>query len=98
MMPAEGGYYHWLKKAFGPFVGFMGGWMNWVVSWVDVSIYPVLAATYLAFFIPALNVGATIGGVFISGTILSFIVSMLLIWLISYLNVRGARLTGLTTD
>lgn len=98
MMPAEGGYYHWLKKAFGPFVGFMGGWMNWVVSWVDVSIYPVLAATYLAFFIPALNVGATIGGVFISGTVLSFIVSILLIWLISYLNVRGARLTGLTTD
>jgi amino acid transporter len=98
MMPAEGGYYHWLKKAFGSFVGFMGGWMNWVVSWVDVSIYPVLAATYLAFFIPALNTGATIGGVFISGTVLSFIVSMLLIWLVSYLNIRGARLTGLTTD
>ncbi len=98
MMPAEGGYYHWLKKAFGPFVGFMGGWMNWVVSWVDVSIYPVLAATYLAFFIPALNNGATIGGVFVSGVWLSFIVSMLVIWLISYLNVRGARLSGLTTD
>ena len=98
MMPVEGGYYHWLKKAFGPFVGFMGGWMNWVVSWVDVSIYPVLAATYLAFFIPALNTGVTIGGVFISGVWLSFLVSVLLIWLISYLNVRGARLTGLTTD
>jgi amino acid transporter len=98
MMPVEGGYYHWLKKAFGPFVGFMGGWMNWVVSWVDVSIYPVLAATYLAFFIPALNVGVTIGGLFISGTVLSFLVSMVLIWGISYLNVRGARLTGLTTD
>jgi amino acid transporter len=98
MMPVEGGYYHWLKKAFGPFVGFMGGWMNWVVSWVDVSIYPVLAATYLAFFIPALNVGATIAGVFVSGPVLSFIVAMLLIWLISYLNIRGARLTGLTTD
>ena len=98
MMPAEGGYYHWLKKAFGPFVGFMGGWMNWVVSWVDVSIYPVLAATYLAFFIPALNTGATIGGVYFSGVLLSFIVSLLVIWLISYLNVRGARLSGLTTD
>ena len=24
MMPVEGGYYHWLKTAFGPFVGFMG--------------------------------------------------------------------------
>ncbi len=98
MMPVEGGYYHWLKKAFGAFTGFMGGWMNWVVSWVDVSIYPVLAATYLAFFIPALNTGATIFGVFVSGTWLSFLVAMVLIWLISYLNVRGARLTGLTSD
>ncbi len=98
MMPVEGGYYHWLKRAFGPFVGFMGGWMNWVVSWVDVSIYPVLAATYLAFFIPALNTGVTIGGFFISGVWLSFLVAMVLIWSISYLNIRGARLTGLTTD
>ena len=98
MMPAEGGYYHWLKKAFGPFVGFMGGWMNWVVSWVDVTIYPVLAATYLAFFIPALNTGATIAGISFSGPFLSFIVALILIWAISYLNVRGARLSGLTTD
>ena len=98
MMPIEGGYYHWLKKAFGPFVGFMGGWMNWVVAWVDVSIYPVLAAYYLGYFIPALREGATIGGVFISSTWLSFLVAIVLIWSVSYLNVRGARLSGLTTD
>jgi amino acid transporter len=98
MMPVEGGYYHWLKKAFGPFTGFMGGWMNWVVSWVDVSIYPVLAAYYLGYFIPALRTGATIGGVFISSTWLSFLVAVILIWGISLLTVRGARLAGLTTN
>ena len=98
MMPVEGGYYHWLKKAFGPFVGFMGGWMNWVVSWVDVSIYPVLAAYYLGYFIPALREGATIGGVFISSTWLSFLVAVVLIWGVSLLTVRGARLSGLTTN
>jgi amino acid transporter len=98
MMPVEGGYYHWLKKAFGPFVGFMGGWMNWVVAWVDVSIYPVLAAYYLGYFIPALREGATIGGVFISSTWLSFLVAVVLIWVVSYLNIRGARLSGLTTN
>jgi len=38
LMPHEGGYYHWVKQAFGPFVGFLAGWMNWVVAWVDVSI------------------------------------------------------------
>jgi len=98
MMPVEGGYYHWLKQAFGPFVGFMGGWMNWVVAWVDVSIYPVLAAYYLGYFIPALREGATIGGVFVDSGWLSFGVALILIWAVSYLNMRGARLSGLTTD
>jgi amino acid transporter len=98
MMPVEGGYYHWLKQAFGPFVGFMGGWMNWVVAWVDVSIYPVLAAYYLGYFIPALREGATIGGVFVDSGWLSFGVALILIWAVSVLNVRGARLSGLTTD
>ncbi len=98
MMPVEGGYYHWLKVAFGPFVGYMGGWMNWVVSWVDVSIYPVLAAYYLGYFIPALREGATIGGVFVDSTWLSFLVAVTLIWLVSALNVRGARFSGLLTN
>jgi amino acid transporter len=98
MMPAEGGYYHWVKQAFGPFVGFMTGWMNLVVSWVDVSLYPVLAATYLAIFIPALQDGITIGGYEISGSVLSWLVGVILIWLIAWLQIRGARLTGLTTN
>ena len=98
MMPVEGGYYHWVKQAFGPFAGFMAGWMNWVVSWVDVSIYPVLAAYYLGYFIPALREGAVIGGVEVSAEVLSFLVALILIWSVSYLNVRGARLAGLTSS
>lgn len=98
MMPVEGGYYHWVKQAFGPFAGYMAGWMNWVVSWVDVSIYPVLAAYYLGYFIPALRSGATIFGIEVSATVLSWLVAVVLIWSISYLNVRGARLAGLTTN
>lgn len=98
MMPREGGYYHWIKQAFGPFTGFLAGWMNWVVSWVDVSIYPVLAAYYLSYFIPALSEGAVIGGVSLSPEFLSWLVALVLIWAISYLNMRGARLSGLFTN
>jgi len=98
MMPVEGGYYHWVKQAFGPFVGFMAGWMNWVVSWVDVSIYPVLAAYYLGFFIPQLRTGAVIFGMDVPAWVLSWLVALVLIWGISYLNMRGARLAGLTTN
>ncbi|HOE01790.1 MAG TPA: APC family permease [Anaerolineaceae bacterium] len=98
MMPVEGGYYHWVKQAFGPFIGFMSGWMNWVVSWVDVSIYPVWTAWYLSYFIPALSDGATIGGIHFSSDLLSWLVSAALIITISLLNVRGAKLSGLTAS
>ncbi len=98
MMPHEGGYYHWAKQAFGPFMGFITGWMNWIVSWVDVSIYPVWAALYMAAFIPALDTGATILGINFSAGFLSWLVSLVLIWAISALNIRGARISGLFTD
>ncbi|MBE0699203.1 MAG: APC family permease, partial [Anaerolineaceae bacterium] len=98
MMPVEGGYYHWVKQAFGPFTGFMAGWMNWVVSWVDVSIYPVLAAYYLGYFFPVLRNGLTIYGLELSGGTVSWLFGLVLIWAIVLLNVRGARLAGLTTN
>lgn len=98
MMPAEGGFYHWVKQAFGPFAGFLVAWMNLLTSWLDVSIYPVLAAYYMGFFLPALRVGTTIGEVAISGKTLSWIFALILIWSIVYLQIRGARITGLTAD
>lgn len=98
MMPVEGGYYHWVKQAFGPFAGFMSGWMNWVVSWVDVSIYPIWTAWYLSYFIPALSDGATIFGVEVSSDVLSWLVAAFLIIVLSLLNLRGAKLTGLTAS
>ena len=98
MMPHEGGYYHWIKQAFGPFAGFLGGWMNLVVSWLDASIYPVLGALYLAFIFPALNDGLTVFGLELPGPTVSFLGGALLIWLITALQARGVRLTGLTTN
>ena len=98
MMPVEGGYYHWVKQAFGPFAGFMAGWMNWVVAWVDVSIYPVLAAYYLGYFFPVLRTGTVINGVEVPAWVLSWGVALILIWAISALNIRGARLAGMTAN
>ena len=98
MMPVEGGYYHWVKQAFGPLSGFLAGWMNWVVSWVDVSIYPVLAAYYIGYFIPGVREGATILGTHVDGWILQWAIGLVLIWLVTYLNVRGARLVGMTAS
>lgn len=52
----------------------------------------------MGFFVPALRVGITIGEVAISGKALSWIFALILIWSIVYLQIRGARITGLTAD
>jgi amino acid transporter len=93
MMPVEGSYYHWTKQGFNPFTGFLTAWMNWVMSWVDVAIYPVLGATYLGFFVPQLRDGW--GGV--PAWVLQWLVALVIIWGISALQIRGARLAGLTS-
>ena len=98
MMPAQGGYYHWVKRAFGPFAGFLSGWNNWVVSWLDVSIYPIWAALYLSVFIPALDEGAVIGGIELSAGFLQWIVAIVMIWFVAWLQIRGSRVTGFFTN
>ncbi len=98
MMPVEGSYYHWVKKAFGPFAGFMAGWNNWVMTWLDVPIYAVLAAYYLSYFFPPLRDGAVIGGIEVSAALLQWLVTLVVIWLIAILQVRGARLSGMFTN
>src|SRR5947209_8654723 len=33
-IPAEGGYYAWVKRGLGPFWGFQEGWWSWLSSFV----------------------------------------------------------------
>jgi amino acid transporter len=98
MMPAQGGYYHWVKRAFGPFAGFLAGWNNWVVSWLDVSIYPVFAALYLSAFIPALDTGTMLFGIELPAGFLQWVVAVIMIWFVAWLQIRGSRVTGLFTN
>ena len=98
MMPAQGAYYHWIKRAFGPFAGFLAGWNNWVVSWLDVSIYPVFAAMYLTAFIPALDEGATLLGVDVSAGFLQWFVALIMIWFVAWLQIRGSRTAAIFTN
>jgi len=39
--PDEGGLYVWSKRAFGPFAGFLTGWMYWVTN---LPYFPTLLA------------------------------------------------------
>lgn len=83
-MPVEGGFYFWVKRALGPFWGFQEGWWSWLTSWVDMAIYPVLFVDY----------SATYFKVFQTNGIARWLLGMSVIWIFTYLNIRGSKLIG----
>jgi amino acid transporter len=82
MLPVEGGYYQWVKRAFGPFAGFVNGWLSWAYSLIDMAIYPVLFAQYARWFLPELSRTAAWG------------LALALIWGATWINLRGSRVVG----
>ncbi len=82
-MPAEGGFYHWVSRAMGPFWGFQEGWLSLAASVFDMAIYPTTFVLYLARVAPALTAGHR-------GLLLKFsIVGIACVW-----NLRGAVSVG----
>jgi len=81
-MPVEGGFYRWVRIAFGDFWGFLAGWWNWTAAFLLASAYAVLFADYLGFYFPQ-----------ISGW-KHTLVAVALIWVIAYVNLRGIQLVG----
>ena len=57
MLPVEGGYYRWVSFAMGRFMGFQMGWWNWLNSFLDMALYPVLFVKALHLFLPELTRG-----------------------------------------
>jgi len=56
-LPAEGGFYVWVRRAMGPFWGFQEAWLSLVASVFDMAIYPTLFVLYLGRLWPALTAG-----------------------------------------
>ena len=46
-LPAEGGYYAWVRRGLGNFWGFQEAWLSLVASIFDMAIYPTLFVAYL---------------------------------------------------
>jgi amino acid transporter len=82
MLPEEGGYYRWVRRAFGQFWAFQNGWYTWLYSLVDMALYPVLFNQYLGYFFPALGARA------------QWAVSLAVIWGATAINLRGALRVG----
>ncbi len=82
-LPAEGGFYVWVRRAMGPFWGFQEAWLSLVASIFDMAIYPTVFVLYLGRLWPALTDGHR--GVAIA-------VGMILVCLLW--NLLGAKAVG----
>jgi amino acid transporter len=56
-IPAEGGFYVWVRRALGPFWGYQEGWLSLSASVFDMAIYPAIFVLYLGKFNPDLTSG-----------------------------------------
>ena len=81
MMPVNGGYYQWVKRALGLRFGFYEGWWTWLYTFVDLAIYPVLFVEYAAFFYPQIEA-------------FKIPVCLVIIWAGAGLNILGVSPVG----
>ena len=81
-MPVEGGFYRWVRAAFGDFWGFQAGLWNWAASFLLGAVYAVQFADYLGFFFPQVTGWK------------HYAVSLALVAVITYINVRGIEMVG----
>jgi len=56
-LPAEGGFYVWVRRALGPFWGYQEGWLSLSASIFDMAIYPAIFVLYLGKFSAVLTAG-----------------------------------------
>jgi APA family basic amino acid/polyamine antiporter len=53
MTPRSGGTYALVRRAFGPFPGFVMGWVDWLSFVADIALKAVVATEFAALLIPA---------------------------------------------
>src|SRR5438067_4227980 len=82
-IPAEGGFYVWVKRALGPFWGFQEAWLSLAASAFDMAIYPTLFVIYLSELLPALKVGHR-----------GVLLGLLMIAACTFWNIAGAKAVG----
>ena len=82
-IPAEGGFYVWVRRALGPFWGYQEGWLSLAASVFDMAIYPTIFVSYLGRFNPDLTAGYR-----------GYLWSLLVVVVCCVWNLRGAPAVG----
>jgi len=84
-MPEDGGYVVWVERAFGRFWGFQEGWLSWLCSFADNALYPVMFVDYLAYLRGDMSPAER------------WLIGAAVISAVTWLNIRGVRLVGLSS-
>jgi amino acid transporter len=85
-LPAEGGYYAWVRRGLGNFWGFQEAWLSLVASIFDMAIYPTLFVAYLTRLAPWFGIGRR-----------GVMVALGVVVVCAALNVAGIRVVGVTS-
>ncbi|HEY4817714.1 MAG TPA: APC family permease [Candidatus Acidoferrum sp.] len=85
-LPAEGGYYAWVRRGLGDFWGFQEAWLSLVASIFDMAIYPTLFVAYLTQIAPWFREGHR-----------GVMVGLFVVVTCAALNVAGIRVVGITS-
>jgi amino acid transporter len=81
ILPVQGGFYRWVRAAFGDFWGFQCGWWNWTGTFLLNTIYGVLLMDYVANYVP---MSAPVKWAGAAAVLIFF----------AYLNIRGIKVAG----
>ena len=85
-LPAEGGYYAWVRRGLGNFWGFQEAWLSLVASIFDMAIYPTFFVAYLTRIAPWFGIGHR-----------GVMVALGVVVVCAALNVAGIRVVGVTS-
>ena len=83
VLPGEGGIYQWFRASLGPFWAFQLSILDWITWVLEAALYPPLVAAYLAGFLTHQP-----------SRWLNWIISLLVIWGCTWLNIRGVKGVG----
>jgi amino acid transporter len=85
-LPAEGGYYAWVRRGLGNFWGFQEAWLSLAASIFDMAIYPTLFVGYLTQVAPWFREGHR-----------GVLVGLFVVAACAGLNIAGIRVVGITS-
>ncbi len=92
LMPRAGGDYIYLRETFGPFIGFLSGWMSLTIGFsAAIAANGHLFAAHVSQLLPGQSSGA------LAGILSAKVIGLLMIWALTLVHLAGVVAGGWLT-